>query len=423
MAGRLNGRTVVLCLMGVLVLAGWLVGLEAAQARSGSKSVVVTGAGRMYKDNVAAARERAISMGLLAAVDRVVADHMSKEDRTRHFEVLSMTVYSDIRAYIQGYKVLTEARADKKYHVLIEAAVSDAKVGRQLAKAGLLQSKKRLPRILFLVAERDLGEGPPKFWWNENPLLASSTAATAMARKMAEQGFTVIDSNGANAKAAAAVFRYKPVLSDTEALAIGARLKAQVVVIGEAGVEMAPNEMSDGSRTFKGTVRARAVRLDVRSEIAVANQEFSAIHIDSAPGAAEALSGVGALAGETLSTLIADKWSRQAEKPAGLEMIVEGVANLKNFVLFRRTLKELPGVEGVQRKEMNLNEATLIVHCGEDAPTLAKRLMLKTFDSFGLHIYEVTESALKIKLIPNETPAAPPEISPDSSEKESEKDD
>ncbi len=404
MAGSLNGKMVVVCLVVILASSGF-VGPGTAMAQGVVKTVVVTGAGPMYKNNVAAARERAISMGLLAAVDRVVADHMSMEERVRHFDVLSMSVYSDIRAYIKGYKVLTEARANKKYHVLMEAAVSDAKVARQLTSAGLLQSRKPLPNVLLLMAERNLGEGPPSFWWNEDPTLASSIAAAAAARKMAENGFTIIDTSEPAAKAAAAVFRYKPVLADTEAVAIGKRLRAQVVVIGEAGVEMAPNEMSDGSRAFKGTMKARAVRLDLEKEIAVADQEFSAIHIDPDSGSKEALSGVGALSGETLSTLITDQWRKESDKPAGVEVIVEGVSNLKNFVVFRRTLKELPDVQGVQRKEMTLNEATLFVHCGVDPRTLAQRLMLKTFDSFGLNIYEVTESGLKIKLIPN--PATP----------------
>ncbi len=409
MAGRWCGRTGRVVLAAVLILAGWLVGDETARAGSKAKTVVTTGAGRIYKDDIANARERAIAMGLVAAVDRVVADRMSREDRVRNFEVLSMSIYADIHAYIQGYKVLTETRAGKKYHVLIEAAVSDKKVGRQLAGAGLFQTRKTMPKVLLLIAERNLWEGPPSYWWNENPLLTRSTACSAMARKMAEQGFPIIDASGENARAAAAVFRHKPLLADTEAMAIGARLKAQIVVIGEADVEMAPNEMSDGSRTFKGTVRARAIRLDMEKEIAVADQSFSAVHIEPDPGAAEALSGGGALAGETLAALISDNWSKEAEKPAGVEMIVEGVSNLKYFALFRRTLKGLPGVQDVQRKKMTLNEATLIVHGEEDARALARRLMLQTFDSFGLNIYEVTEGALKIKLIPN---APPPSTTP-----------
>ncbi|MCP4686431.1 MAG: hypothetical protein GY859_00170, partial [Desulfobacterales bacterium] len=169
-------KKIALWLMVALAWAG-LAALVPAGADSGKKTVVVTGAGQMYKNDVASARERAISMGLVAAVDRIVAERMPAEDRVRHFETLNTAIYGDISAYILGYKVLTEGRAKKRYHVLMEAAVSDAAVARQLAAAGLLHAKEPLPVILLLITERDFEEGPPRFWWNEDPSLTRSAAA------------------------------------------------------------------------------------------------------------------------------------------------------------------------------------------------------------------------------------------------------
>lgn len=403
MAGIVNMRKSALWLTVITALAFGLVEFETARAASRIKTVVVIGAGRMYKDDVANARERAISMGLVSAVDRVVAAHMSREDRIRHFDVLNMVIYGDIRAYIQGYKVLTEARADKMYHVLMEASVANAALAKKLSTAGLLKSKKSAPRVLLLITERDFGESPPRYWWNENPALTAATSAKTMAKKLEENGFTIIDASGSKARASAAVFRHKPTLTDREAFVIGSRLKAKIVIVGEAVVEKAPNTMSDGSRTFKGVVKARAIRPDIGSEIAVLDQEFSAVHTEDAAGVAEALSGVGALAGENLAPIITEKWQKEAEKPVGVEIFVEGVANLKNYITFRKSLKEMAGVTGVQRKEMSLNEAKLFVNYGKDAKTLAKNLMLITFDSFGINIYEITENTLKIKLISNNT--------------------
>jgi hypothetical protein len=80
-------------------------------------------------------------------------------------------------------------------------------------------------------------------------------------------------------------------------------------------------------------------------------------------------------------------------------VIVEGTRDLSKFVIFRAELNEIPGVDSLQTSEMKADEATIIVNFQGNAKELADALMLKTFESFGINIYEVSQSHLRVRLV------------------------
>jgi hypothetical protein len=83
-----------------------------------------------------------------------------------------------------------------------------------------------------------------------------------------------------------------------------------------------------------------------------------------------------------------------------VEIMVEGTGNLANFIKFRRVINNMPGVEGVQIKEIKSDQATIIVDYQGSAKEFADDLMLKTIESIGINIYEVSQNRLRIELIP-----------------------
>jgi len=92
-------------------------------------------------------------------------------------------------------------------------------------------------------------------------------------------------------------------------------------------------------------------------------------------------------------------WKKAVQKSVEIEIVVKGTRNLGNFVNFRRALKDIPDVKGIQLKEMQSNEAVIVVDYRGDAKKLAEALMLKTFESFGISITEVLEQRLNVELI------------------------
>jgi hypothetical protein len=68
--------------------------------------------------------------------------------------------------------------------------------------------------------------------------------------------------------------------------------------------------------------------------------------------------------------------------------------------MFRKELRNIPGVIDVQIRNMQSNSALMFVTFDGNANALAKALMLKTFTQFGIKIHDVSDNYLKVGLIP-----------------------
>jgi hypothetical protein len=198
---------------------------------------------------------------------------------------------------------------------------------------------------------------------------------------------------------------YKPDLDNQEAVDIGSRLKADVVIVGKSIV------YNVGEQSFSGTVSARAIRTDTGEEIASTLQ--TAVKTDED----NALAAAGELAAAELSLQIAkaqQKVSPQADRPwkeiplgqktegteGTLELSVSGTDRLGNFVKFRRTLAEMPMVKDIKIREMRSNEALIHVEVDGSTREFTDALAAKSFALFTVRVYDISQNALKVDLLP-----------------------
>jgi hypothetical protein len=192
-----------------------------------------------------------------------------------------------------------------------------------------------------------------------------------------------------------------PNLTNEQAIELAAKLKADIVVVGNSTVTDSTNTMGYETKTFKGVMQARALHKDTGEQLVVINQDAVATDADEYEGGLAALSNVGSTAGQALAEQLAAQWRKMLEKPSEVEIAVEGTNKLAHFVKFRKALSSISGVEGIRVKEYRPNETTLIIDYKGKAEELASALMLKTFDTFGIDIYEITPDNLKIALVSN----------------------
>jgi hypothetical protein len=193
----------------------------------------------------------------------------------------------------------------------------------------------------------------------------------------------------------------QPNLTDEQAIELAANLAADIVIVGTSTVDDSTNIMGYEMKSFKGIFQARALHRETGEEMAAVSQDAVATNADEYEGGLAALSSVGTTAGETLAQQLAVQWRKLLEKPSEVEIAVEGTNKLAHFVKFRKALSNISGVEGIRVKEIKPNEATLIIDYKGNAEDLASALMLKTFDTFGIDIYELTQDSLRIALISN----------------------
>ena len=227
-----------------------------------------------------------------------------------------------------------------------------------------------------------------------------SISEATMADILRSRGFRIIGHrNVAIGKMVDWANEVKPELSDEEAVNLGARLQADVVIVGTSVASPTTSVMGDELKSFKAILNARVLRTETGDELLNISRASITANVDASAGGREALKMAGTLAGDDLAIQLAKEWRKMAEKPAQVEILIEGTGNLANFVKFRRTLTGISGVEGIRVKEIKPNETTLIIDYKGKAEELASSLMRQNFENFGINIYEIGKQNLKIALI------------------------
>ncbi len=384
----------------ILAVAANLSGIVNAEENASEKIIEIIGTGAIQGGNVAKARDRAIKNSLVSAVEFAVADFLPLESMIQNFEILNEILYDNSSEFVADYKVLTELKSGRTYRVLVQATVSIDAIKEELISVNIKVYKKNLPKILFLIAEQNFSDISQRYWWTEDLTFVKGYTEIAMTEMMLKNGFSVIDQKSLVINEEFETLKDKADLSNQDAVSLGAILQADVVIVGNSKADIAPNTMGGDIKSFKGTVLARALRTDTGEEIASTIQTEVSVNKDDIAGARDALSNAGYLAGSDLASQIVRKWHEEVKKSiTTLVIIVEGTRDLSNFVIFRAELNEIPGVDSLQTSEMKADEATIVVDFQGNAKELADALMLKNFESFGINIYEISQSHLRVRLV------------------------
>ena len=81
-------------------------------------------------------------------------------------------------------------------------------------------------------------------------------------------------------------------------------------------------------------------------------------------------------------------------------MVVEGTGGqIASLVRLRTAIASLSGVNELKLKEMSVDRAAMDVNYQGNSRSLADALLLKTFNGFGIDIFEVTPEVIRIRLV------------------------
>jgi hypothetical protein len=363
-----------------------------------TKTIVVIGTGKIYKEDSSSARKEAIENSLVSAVENVALGLIPPESLHQTFQNFNEALYDHTSEFIQGYKVLAEFKIKDAYKVIVKANVSITGLTKLMSDAGILSGGKPLPKILVLVSEQNLGDTSPKYWWGKKAALGEIFSVSALIETMRSKGLPVLDYPGIAQNTGIGDGYDKPDLDEKQAVDLGRALKADIVIVGKTIIDQAQNIMGKNIKSFKGVVFARAFLTDTGEEIAATTKSAVTSNSDETIGTRNALSAAGSLAGETLASQIIDAWQRKDEQTNMIEIVVEGTNNLANFEKFIDIINKTPGAKNLQIKELKANETVISVEYKGSAKTLADTLMLKSYGSVGINIYEVSKNHLKVEL-------------------------
>ena len=130
---RIHVQRITLCLVFSLVLLcpGAAVGMD-------TESVEAEGSAAIHNNNLAQAREQAISLALRGALEKVLTSAVSPQVLAARKSVISDKVYPVTERYILGYRIVREAEQDGAYAVRIAATVDSGILKVDLRSLGVL---------------------------------------------------------------------------------------------------------------------------------------------------------------------------------------------------------------------------------------------------------------------------------------------
>jgi hypothetical protein len=361
-----------------------------------TRIIEADGAGVVINNDLALARDNAINDSLRKAVEQAVGTIISSETVVKNFEVIDDSIYAKSQGYIRDYQILKENVSDSLFRVTIRATVSIGSIKDDLRALGFLMARKGMPRIMVIMAEQNVGQLHPSYFWDAVDL---SVSENVIQSNFLKDGFTFVDRASIEGKVKSMTIRGSDV-SNSDAAYLGKKANAELVIVGKAFAKYAGNVAGTSMKSLQANVTARAVRTDNGMIIASATDHAAAVHIDDITGGSEAIKKASEKLADNLKMQIIDKWQTEVSTTGLIALTVRGIKSYSDFMKLKETLKnEVRGVKNVYVRKMESGTARMDVEVEGSAMILADRLAVKKFNGFSLDITQVGQNSLEMDIV------------------------
>jgi len=352
--------------------------------------VEADGAGVVINGDVALARDNALADAFRKVVEQAVEMCISSDAIFENTEVIRDNIYSKSQVYIQTYTITGEKAGDSLYMVSVQAAVSLKEIDNDLQALGIITARKSMPRVMTIIAEKNAGKTGSDPVWNP---AQRSIAEDVIHARFLKDGFAFVDRTSL---AEVPAFQGTE-LDNLDALQLGSRLDAELVIAGTSLVKSSGTVAGTAMRSFQATVTARAIRTDNGVVIASTNARAEAVYMDAATGGMEAIKKASEQVADVLLSQIAATWQQEVRSSAMISVTVRGITSCSDFVRFRKMLKEdIRGVKNIYQRRMKSGEALVDVEIEGTAQSFADEMALKELKEFSLDITDVTQNSVEV---------------------------
>ncbi len=346
---------------------------------------IVTGTGIIFKENIAGARNEAISQAFIKAIEEYLIQRLGSQGMANNFQRLDEEILSRTKEEIQDYQIISEFMTDRYVRLLMKVRVNKAVLEQQLKEMGLLGIDAIQIDVLFLVSEKK--EGFPVIYWWGDPSGQTSLTQTelTLSRVFEGRGFRVINRSFFPPEESYDESMLNPNLTDEEAVKWGKLLSAQIVIAGEASLYEASRAsvFLKAIKVMDGIILAQGYREGVLDSDL--EDERAAIAL-----------AINRWANDMISHII------EALKPAqkGIKQILIIIKGLKSYgelVHFKEFLKKnFPEIKSVLEKSLTRGQVKVSVEVSGDSEGLAKKVLNHSQRPFSFEINELSDQGFTV---------------------------
>ena len=368
-----------------LVLVVFLVvAAGTASAQFSQKSVVVEGE--------AETKDEAVKIALRAAVEQGVGVLVDSETLVENNELISDKIYTEVQGYVTEYNVIEETEEAGLVTVKVQATVSLAKLRNSIKGLKIILEEKENPR--FAVDFREYIDGAD---------LPSPELRPLFEKKLKDDKFEVIDIAQLELiKERDATLSYEDPI---QAAALGRRMGAEVLILGEASAELGNVSVAHGVKVYSYTVNVtvKAIKTDTADIIAVENVSESKRGGGTKGETAiarEALKEAGDKIYKKLTASVIETWRSEVYNVNKFQVILIN-ADDEDRRVFVDNLKGISGVEKVVVRTV-VEDTTVMdaLVLGSAAGSLADKVL--AMEDLPLELREKSANRLKVAIILDE---------------------
>jgi hypothetical protein len=185
--------------------------------------------------------------------------------------------------------------------------------GSELAES----ENQALPRVLFMIAEQNIGQELAIFWWSwwgqGGSQFAGQTVDMAVSESTLKEAFLAQDFNVVDISSSSGKFEisnsYRIAdLTNDGARVFGKKLAADIVITGKALAKEGPRTPGSSVGSYLADITVNAIRVDTGQVLSSARGQGVARHIVQHTGGNEALARAAQSVADKLITQITSKW-------------------------------------------------------------------------------------------------------------------
>ncbi len=346
---------------------------------------IVTGTGEIFNENIALARDRAISQAFLKAIQEYLVQRLGPKDMADNFQRLDEEILSKTKEEIQDYQIISEFSSDRYVKVLMKIRVNKAILEKKLERMKISEIDTIQISVLFLVSEK-MEDLPAIYWWgdpaHQTPL---SQTELFLSQVFEDKGFRVINRSFFPPKESYDESMLHLTLSNEAAAKWGKLLSAQIVITGEANL----HDASNASVFFKAikvadsTVVAQAYREGMLNNNLTDEQSVIELAINN-------------WANDTLPYIIK---ATQPTKKAINQIIltIKGIKDYREFLYFKEFLRtNFSEIQSVLERRLKKDSVKVSVEVKGHSKELAEKVLNHPKRPFSFEINELNDQGFTL---------------------------
>jgi len=362
------------------------------------KQVQTDGVSVIEEKNVAKAKESAINDALKKAVEQTIASFIPSQTMIDNYQLMNERIYSRVLDFTKSYKILSAETDGSLMKVRINVEVSKDLIRNVLSDIGLLNIKRKSPKVLVMIVEQVFDKKMPG-WWESPPdtgALTGSFSESALKNILEEKGSSLINSADVVVKISSdPSFKNTP-LSIESAVKAGVLAGADIVIFGSAEVKKGEDVEESILHAAYSQITAEAVYVNSSRVIAAEKKSAAGIHRDENIAANNALKK----ACENLGTVIGDKIQAFWEKDVlNYRTILITLLKHRNYADVQRIKEAIRKIENVIDVHASIftpdsTEIEVTVE-GVEASLLATRIV-DAMDPLKIKIKRITQDRIAL---------------------------